>query len=163
ALLAALDHHRRTGEGQYIDQSQAEASLHFLAPAILDYTANGRIQGRVGNVDGEDAPHGVYPAAGEDRWIAVVCKTDAQWHALCAVIDRRDLASAPRLATAKGRREHAPEIDAALSAWTSAMGAGAAEAHLQSRGVPAHQVQNSAQAARDPQMAHRRHFVEVNH
>ena len=163
AILAALDHHRRTGQGQYIDQSQTEASLHFLAPAILDYTANGRIQGRVGNSDREYAPHGVYPAAGEDRWIAIVCETDAQWRGLCTVINRRDLASDPRLATAKGRRDNTAEIDAAISIWTTAMGAGAAEAHLQSRGVPAYQVQTSAQAARDPQLAHRAHFVEVNH
>jgi crotonobetainyl-CoA:carnitine CoA-transferase CaiB-like acyl-CoA transferase len=163
AILAALDHHRRTGEGQYIDQSQAEASLHFLSPAILDYTVNRRIQGRVGNTDREYAPHGVYPVVGEDRWVAIVCETDAQWRSLCAVIGRKDLASHPRLATAKGRRENAAEIDAAISDWTSGMGPGAAEAHLQARGVPAHQVQNSAQVARDPQMAHRGHFVEVNH
>ncbi len=163
AILAALDHHRRTGEGQYIDQSQAESALHFLAPAILDYTANGRVQGRVGNTDREYAPHAVYPGAGDDRWIAIVCKTDAQWQALCSVIKRADLAGDSRFATAAGRREHAGEIDRAISEWTRGMGAGAAEAFLQSRGIPAHQVQNSAQAARDPQLAHRRHFVEVNH
>jgi crotonobetainyl-CoA:carnitine CoA-transferase CaiB-like acyl-CoA transferase len=163
AILAALDHRRRTGEGQYIDQSQAESSLHFLGPAILDYTANGRVQGRVGNADRECAPHGVYPAAGEDRWIAIACRTDAQWQAVCSVIGRIDLAADPRLATAAGRREHSEEIDRAVSEWTRGMGAGAAEAHLQHRGIPAHQVQNSAQIARDPQMAHRGHFVEVNH
>jgi benzylsuccinate CoA-transferase BbsF subunit len=163
AILAALDHHRRTGEGQYIDQSQAESALHFLAPAILDYTVNGRVQGRTGNMDREYAPHGVYPTAGEDRWIAIVCGTDKQWLALCSVMERKDLASDPRLATAKGRREAGGEIDAAISAWTRGMGAGAAEAYLQSRGVPAHQVQNSTHASRDPQMAYRGHFVEVSH
>ena len=71
ALLAALDHRRRTGEGQHIDLSQAEASLHFLGPALLDYTVNGRVQGRVGNRDRDLAPHGVYPAAGDDRWVAI--------------------------------------------------------------------------------------------
>ena len=163
AILAALDHHRRTGEGQYIDQSQAESSLHFLSPAILDYTANGRIQSRVGNIDREFAPHGVYPVAGDDRWIAIVCETEAQWHALCAVIGRKDLASHPRLSSPAGRREHAGEIDTAISDWTKNMGPGAAEAHLQSKGVPAHQVQNSAHVMRDPQMNHRGHFVEVPH
>src|SRR5579885_660015 len=163
AILAALDHHRRTGEGQYIDQSQAESSLHFLSPAILDYTVNGRIQSRAGNSDREFAPHGVYPAAGEDRWIAIVCQSDSQWRSLCSAIKRADLANDSRLATAAGRREHSAEIDEAISAWTREMGAGAAEAFLQSRAIAAHQVQNSAQIARDPQMAHRGHFVEVNH
>jgi len=163
AIIAALDHHRRTGEGQYIDQSQAESSLHFLAPAILDYTVNGRVQSRAGNTDREFAPHEVYPAAGDDKWIAIVCKTDAQWQALCSAIRRIDLARDARLATAAGRRDHAQEIDAAISAWTRGMETRAAEPLLQSRGIPAHEVQNSAEASRDPQMAHRNHFVEVNH
>ena len=51
SILAALDHRRRTGQGQYIDQSQAEATLHFLTPALLDYTVNGRVQGATGNRD----------------------------------------------------------------------------------------------------------------
>ena len=163
SVLAALEYRRRTGKGQYIDQSQAESAVHFLTPAILDYTANGRVQGRVGNLDREYAPHGVYPTVSEDGWIAIVCETDAQWRALCAVINRKDLADHPKLATARGRRENAAEIDAAISEWTRNMGERAAEAFLQSRGVPAHQVQNSAHAARDPQMVHRGHFVEVNH
>ena len=47
AVLAALDHRRRTGEGQYIDFSQGEASAQFLATALLDYTANGQRVGAV--------------------------------------------------------------------------------------------------------------------
>ncbi len=62
-LLAALDHRRRTGEGQYIDYSQAESAIHFLAPAMLDYTVNGRVQTRAGNTSAEHAPHGVYGCA----------------------------------------------------------------------------------------------------
>ena len=57
-LLAALEYRRRTGQGQYIDGAQSEASLHFLAPALLDYTANGRVMQRQGNRDPHMAPHG---------------------------------------------------------------------------------------------------------
>ena len=63
-LLAALDHRRRTGEGQYLDVAQAEAAIHYLSPAILDWTVNGRVEERQGNEDPSLAPHGVYPAAG---------------------------------------------------------------------------------------------------
>ena len=83
SILAALDNRRRTGQGQYLDQSQAESTLHFLGPALLDYTVNGRVQGATGNRDPHLAPHGVYPAAGTDRWVAIVVQTEEQWQS-CA-------------------------------------------------------------------------------
>ena len=83
---------RRTGKGQYIDQSQAEASLHFLTPALLDYSANGRVDFRAGNSDPDFAPHGVYPSKGEDRWVAIVCKTEDDFSALCDLMKRPELA-----------------------------------------------------------------------
>ena len=63
AVLAALDHRDRTGEGQYLDFAQAEACVHFLSPALLDHAVNGHEWTRNGNADPEMAPHGVYPAA----------------------------------------------------------------------------------------------------
>ena len=93
ALLAALDHRRRTGEGQHLDFSQLEASLHLLGPELLDYAVNGRVADARGNDDPCMVPHGVYPAAGDDAWIAIACETDAHWEALCEVIDRPELAT----------------------------------------------------------------------
>src|SRR5439155_6970639 len=86
ALLAALDHRRRTGEGQYIDFSQAEAAVHFLTPALMEFAVEGTGGGRQGNDDARMAPHGVYAAAGEDRWVAVACQTDDQWQSLSGLI-----------------------------------------------------------------------------
>lgn len=103
ALLAALEHRDRTGEGQYIDFSQAEACIHFLAPAMLDYSINGREFERLGDRDPQFAPHAVYPAAGEDRWVAVACETDEQWRALASAIGRSDLGEDAALATAATR------------------------------------------------------------
>lgn len=60
-ILAALDHRDRTGEGLYIDQAQAESSLHFMSTALLDYTINGRVPQLVGNADPDMAPHGLLP------------------------------------------------------------------------------------------------------
>src|SRR5213080_2162563 len=71
ALLAAVDHQRRTGEGQHLDVSQLEAALHFLAPALLDHELTGRVATRAGNRSDHAAPHGAYPCAGDDRWIAL--------------------------------------------------------------------------------------------
>ena len=163
AILAALDHRRRTGQGQYIDQSQAESAMHFLAPAILDYTANGRVEGRVGNFDAAFAPHGVYPAAGDDNWVAIVCRNDGDWRRLCAAMKNEDLARDSRYVSAAGRLEHREAIDSSIAGWSRKLDCSAIESLLQAHGVAAHRVQNSADAYADPQLAHRGHFVALEH
>ena len=80
ALLAALDYRRLTGQGQLIDFSQVEAAIHFLAPGLSQtIRPTAALRAPVGNRDPNFAPHGVYPCAGADRWIAIVCENDAQW------------------------------------------------------------------------------------
>ncbi len=163
AILTALEYKRRTGQGQHIDLSQAEASLHFMAPALLDYTANGTVQSRAGNDDRNYAPHGVYPAAGNDAWIAIATQTEAQWQALCRVIERPEWAGDERFATVEGRRAHGDDIDAAISAWTSRHDAFGAESRLQQDKVPASAVRTMHQLYQDPQLLHREHFVDLEH
>jgi len=158
-LLAALDHRRRTGAGQHLDVSQAEAALHFLAPALLDTEVNGSHWGRRGNDDAAMAPHGVYRARGEDRWVAVACEDDGQWRQLAHVVGRDDLAgwtTAERL----GRRRLLDEV---VEAWTAERDAVAVQEELQALGVPAHAVQHSPECAVDPQLRHLGHFVTVEH
>jgi benzylsuccinate CoA-transferase BbsF subunit len=163
AILAALDHRDRTGEGQYIDQSQAEAALHFLTPALLDYTVNGRVATATGNRDAQMAPHGVYPAASDDRFVAIAVANDEQWRALCEVIGRSDLGNDARFEAASGRLANQDEIDAILSAWTRERTAEVTQEELQQRSIPAHVVQDSKDLYADPQLRHRGHFVEVPH
>lgn len=163
ALLAALDHRDRTGEGQYIDFSQAEAAIHFLGPAILDYTVNGHEAGLIGNVDPQMAPHGIYRAAGDDRWVAISAADEAQWRALCAAIGQPELAEDARFADLDVRLGHLEAIDAVITEWTSTRDAQAIEAELQAVGVPAHSVDGSARLLNDPQLAHRGHFVTLEH
>ena len=163
SILAALDHRSRTGQGQYIDFSQAEASLHFLTPALLDYTVNDRVQGRVGNRDPHMAPHGTYPAAGDDRWIAVAVANDEQWRSLCDVLGRPELTLDERFATGEARLANQDELDTIISQWTQQRDGREAQEALQGRDVPAHMLPNSAEAMLDPQLLHRGHFVEVPH
>ena len=162
-ILAALDHRRRTGEGQFIDLAQAEASLHFLAPAILDYTVNGRIRSAHGNADDEAAPHGVYPAAGDDRWIAIAVHDDAQFAGLASVLGDDGLTRDPRFASGAARRANVAALDAAITAWTAVRDAHAAEAALQAAGVPAAVVAGSAELCADPQLIHREHVRRLAH
>ena len=66
-ILLALRARESTGQGQYVDLSQAECSIHMIGRAVLEYTVNGRVQTRMGNALREYAPSGVYPCAGTDR------------------------------------------------------------------------------------------------
>jgi benzylsuccinate CoA-transferase BbsF subunit len=163
ALMAALIHRRRTGEGQYIDQAQAESALHFLTAPILDSVGSGTRYEPVENFDPNYAPHGVYPAAGDDRWIAIACRGDDQWRALCSAIGRPELAADARFADAAARRNCREAIDAEIASWTRARDAIDAERALQAAGIAAHAVQNSTDMSEDPQLRHRKHFLRVPH
>ncbi len=163
ALLAALDHRRRTGEGQYIDHSQIESAVHFLSPWLLDCQLTGRVATRTGNRDADMAPHGVYPSLGEDDWVAVAVRDDADWTRLCSAVARPDLARDERYATLAGRLASQDALDAAISAWTETRTPAEAERTLQAAGVPAHAVVRSKSAFEDPQLAHRGHFLNVPH
>ncbi len=158
-VMAALEHRRGTGTGQYVDLSQGEAALHLLAPALLDCDVNGRIWERAGNGDSVFAPHGVYRCAGPDNWIAVACASDEMWVTLAGLLGRPDLAGLSG-AERHGRRE---ELDELIEAWTSGQDGAELMACLQGAGVAAHVVQNSPEAAADPQLVHRGHFVSVSH
>ncbi|HTO06488.1 MAG TPA: CoA transferase [Myxococcota bacterium] len=163
AILAALEHRERTGQGQWIDQSQAEAAFHFLAPALLDASLNGRTPVPMGNDDAELYPHGVFPAAGADRWLALAVRDARDWSALCAALGRADWGADPGLAEVTARRARRSEIDAALAAWSAERDAHAAERELQARGVPAHAVLDMAELYADAQLRHRGHYLAIPH
>lgn len=162
-LLAALDHRRRTGEGQYIDQAQMESALHFLAPEVLDVQVSGHNARRNGNVDPAAFPHDAYRCSGEDQWCAIAVETDRHWLNLCAALGNPDWATDPALATVPGRRAQADEVDRRLTEFTSQHDPLELMALLQEAGVPAGMVQRSSDHLRDPQLAHRRFFRPMQH
>jgi benzylsuccinate CoA-transferase BbsF subunit len=150
--VAALHHRAVTGAGQYVDLSMAEALSASIPEAILDYQMNGTVPAPQGNHDVWDAPHGVYHCQGADRWIAIAVTNDAEWQALCRVLDRADLAADPRLVTAAGRRQHQDELDAAITAWTCCHQDYEAMRRLQAVGVPAGPSLDIARVYYDPQL-----------
>jgi len=159
-LMAALEHKRRTGEGQHIDISQAEAAIHLLAPAILDYELNGNTWRRMGNRDIELCPHGVFPAAGEDRWVAIACNNNDSWRALCDLCNLHDLAG---LVDAPARQAREDAIEMRIADWTRQRDADEIVGALIARGVAAHVVQNAPECMQDPQLAHRNHYIRAPH
>ncbi|WP_210495648.1 CaiB/BaiF CoA transferase family protein [Microvirga antarctica] len=164
ALLAALRHRRRTGEGQHIDIAQTEPTIALLAPSVLEYTVNGRVVNRTGNDHPSFAPHGVYPCAGTDRWLAIVVTTDRQWQALVEVLDAPAWTADERWNTASSRHANRRELDISLGEATRQWSGEELMNRLQVAGVAAGLVQDAADLIdRDPQLAHRGHWVRLDH
>ncbi len=163
ALLAAVEHRARTGQGQHIDFSQAEASLHFLGPALLDYSVNGRVATRMGNASPDFAPHGVFPCAGEDRWVAIVVTSDEQWQRLSLLAGHPRWATDARFADNAARLANREAVEEALSMWTRTLDAGAIETALQAASISCHRCATGAEVRADPQLQSRGTFPVVHH
>jgi len=167
ALIAALDHRERTGEGQHIDFGQMEAAIYATETMMLDYTVNGREQRRDGNRHPQGAPHGAFRCAprgdDDDRWIAVACFDDGEWAALCGVLGVEGLCADPRFATPEGRKRHEDALEAAVGARTRGWQAEELMARLQAAGVPAGVAQTCEDLRADAQLAHRGHYWLLDH
>ena len=156
ALLAALDHRQRTGEGQNIDFGQMEAAIHATETMVLDYTVNGREQQALGAGHPDHAPYATYQCAprgdDDDRWIAITVTNDTELRALA------DVASQPSWTTMS-----ADALDDEIAAWTRSQQAEDLMHRLQSAGVPAGVVQTPEDLRNDPQLAHRGHYWMLDH
>ena len=163
SLMAALEHRRKTGQGQRVDLSQAEAAIHLLAPGIFDLGFSGRVWHRAGNRDLQYAPHGVFPVRPKgnnaEGWIAIAVTSDDQWRSLCAVLD---LDQDPGMSR-EDRLAAEDLLETAITKATQDRDAETLEAELIAAAIPAHLVLNSQDAQADPQFQHRNHFIEVPH
>ena len=151
ALLVALRHQARTGEGQFVDLSQVEALFPMAAHGILAYTATGAAPARRGNASDVYAPHGVYPCAGHEAWIVIQIADETQW----AALDRASGGRLARFGDAADRRRRAAELDDAMAAWTQDEDAALLMMRLQSAGVPAARAHSSATLLDDPHLQKR--------
>jgi crotonobetainyl-CoA:carnitine CoA-transferase CaiB-like acyl-CoA transferase len=170
AILTALRHRNRTGEGQHVDVSQIEPGVPLAGPAPLDRQLNGRRWRRPdwppGNRSAEPpmAPHGAYRTLGDDRWIAIACRDDDDWARLRTAMGDPAWAADGQYATVEGRRAAEDALDRALEAWTRAEDAEALGERLAAAGVPAGVVQNARdRLERDPQLRARAYFVPLPH
>ncbi|MEE9285506.1 MAG: CoA transferase, partial [Dehalococcoidia bacterium] len=167
-VVSALDYRERTGEGQYIDISQYEATVQFLGPAILDYTVNGRVWNRAGNqlIDSElpyAAPHGAYPTRGDERWCAIAVFDDEQWRRLVDLMGDPDWARDARFSTHDARRRHTEELDQRMGQWTAGFEARQLMEMLQERGITAGVVHDQQGLYEDVQLNARQHFRRLEH
>ena len=165
AVLLALIHRARTGEGQWIDLSQLEALSSIMGPLYLELSANGR-EGNVSRTGnrlphGGGAPHGAYRCKGEDRWVAITVFTNDQWEAFRRAAGDPVWAREDRFATIEGREQHADDLDRLVETWTAGLSPREVMDRLQAVGVPAGVVQSGSDLASDPQLLERGFFRGV--
>jgi crotonobetainyl-CoA:carnitine CoA-transferase CaiB-like acyl-CoA transferase len=163
AVLLALRQQRRTGIGQHLYIPHREPITRMLGEMVLDYTVNGRTPRRMGNRHRAWAPHGCYPCRGEDRWIAIVARTDAEWAALCRVFEDAEWSRDRRFASSFGRWKHAPELDGCIGQSTRHWEAYSLAARLCEVGVPAGVVQTNGDMLSDAHLRARQAFWEIGH
>ncbi|HVA03156.1 MAG TPA: CoA transferase [Acidimicrobiales bacterium] len=162
ALAAGLMYRRRTGRGVHLDVAQVEAAVYSLSPWVLDFDVNGHVGSRQGNRSERAVPHGAFPCAGEDRWVAIAAWDDDDWARLATVIGLDD-ATASRFATFDARRASIDEVEALVAKWTASRSADEVAQTLQRARIEAVPVADLGDASADTQLHHRHHFVTLEH
>lgn len=167
ALLAALDQRRRTGQGGWLDVSQAEAGIQFQAPWVARCAATGEIAVPLGNRDPQMAPHGVFECrpqgANAEGWVAIAVRSDREWQRLAELIGGAALANDARFAGLAQRQANEDALEALVGEWTRGRTPAEVEQALQAIGVPAHNVASPEDMLEDPQLEARGYFLRLPH
>jgi len=157
AVLAALHYRRRTKKGQYIDLSEHESAIPVAGYGIMEYALTGRMPERIGNRSEWYAPQGVYRCRGEDNWIAITVRNDAEWEAFCYAAGHPEWENG-RFGDVLGRFKYHDEIDELISSWTLEQDHIEAMHLLQNAGVIAAAVLNPKQVLLNPHLRERGAF-----
>lgn len=163
AVLEALYHRSRTGEGQFIEVSMTEAMTGMIPEAVMKYSLTRKEYERSGNRDGRKAPHNVFRCLGEEQWVAISVETDEQFRSLSQAAGNPDWAEDPRFATCAARLANQDDLEAAVQEWTADLEANEVVSKLQSASVPAAPVQDSAEVLADTHLAERGFIAHPEH
>jgi benzylsuccinate CoA-transferase BbsF subunit len=162
-VLAALNHRQQTGQGQHIDLSSREAMTCLVGDSLLDYTMNGRVQSRSGNLDDIMAPHNCYRCRGVDSWVSIAVGNQEEWLALCKAMDKPELAQDKRFTDIISRWENQEELDRLVEQWTSKYSNYDVMNLLQSVGVAAVPSFDAENLFTDPHLAEQDFTQVVEH
>ena len=162
AIMTALNHRRRTGQGQFIDLALIEGPICQIGECIAAHSRTGIQPPRVGNTHHEHAPYGVYPTRGEDEWIAICVTSDEQWRELCRLMGRPELAHSAEFADGSTRRRNANTLDDIVAQWTREQDGAELAAALQATGIAAGRAAKNYQLLADPHLDARNFFVEID-
>ena len=161
-LMIALHHRARTGRGQEIDLSQQETSISLIPEHIMTYTMSGQAPQRRGNRSDSMAPHNNYRCKGDDSWVAIAVRSEAEWTRFCAAMGKPELASDPRFHNLPARQPNADELDNIISDWTRDKDAHHIADLLQSQSIPSAPVLKAADLLRNPQLKARAFFQTLD-
>lgn len=163
AIMAALRHLRKTGEGQYIELSQTETALNAIPIAIMEYANNGVDQTRNGNHHANAAPHGVYETNDKLKWIAIAIMSDDEWSTFRQIIGKPDWAENKEYNTVQGRLANKEYIDQEIEKYTIKQDREMLFQKLRRGGVRAGIVYNNHEAVIDPQLNTRNQWTYIDH
>jgi benzylsuccinate CoA-transferase BbsF subunit len=163
SLLGALEYRHKTGEGQYIDLSQTDATTSLLSDTILNYTQRGITPEAVGNCSNLSVPHGVYRCQGRDKWCAISVSTDSEWEGLKRALGSPSWSNEDRFSSFAQRLINVESLDSLVQGWTQVHSDQEVMESLQKQGVPAGKVQNAGDLICDPQLNARGFFVDLHH
>jgi benzylsuccinate CoA-transferase BbsF subunit len=163
ALLAALIHRQKTGEGRYIDLSSSECVSALVGAELMQYTMNKTSPLRNGNQDSVMAPHNCYRCKGDDKWISIAVATDKEWKALCRVMGDPAWTTEEAFADVYRRWNNRAELDAHISEWVKNHTHYELMTLLQKAGVAAMPSFNAEEILSDPHVKARCLINQVHH
>lgn len=171
AVLAALRHKQKTGQGQFVDLSQWEATLQMVGDAIVGYQLSGKEPEAMGNRHPQMSPHGLFRCADAecepgrllDTWVTIVAADDSQWRKLCLAMDMNALASDRRFDTLQARKANESELESIVGTWTRHRSAEEVTVALQAAGIAAFPSRNHKEVFEDPNLRARGFFVDMTH
>ncbi len=163
ATMLALMERDRGGGGNLVEAAMVESVLNAAAEQVVEYSSSGTLLCRDGNRGPQAAPQGVYPCAGEDRWVAIAIAGDDEWRSLRSLLGDPQWARRGELGHSAGRRGAHDDIDRELSRWTSQRSAEETAQLLLDAGIPSSVVIPPRDIAANPQLRHRGLFEVEDH
>ena len=163
AVLACLFHRAQTGQGMWIDLAMYQVGVSYMGEGLLDFAFNGRRTRRLGNRHEYWSPHGCYPCRGDDEWVVIAARNDAEWKGVCRSLGRPELAADARFAEPATRHGYQDELDRIIGAWTSTLSQYEVMELLQAQGVPAGPALDGRGIWKNPHLRKRGYFERVEH
>ncbi|MCB2180476.1 MAG: CoA transferase [Desulfobulbaceae bacterium] len=160
AVMTALLHRQKTGQGQYIDLSQLEAASHaMIGEHLLGYAARKNQESPRGNRHVHFAPQGCYPCKGKDKWIVITIRSEEEWQRFCSILGDETLIEDSRFINLAARHQNHDDLDGIIASYTQKYDNGPLMSLLQKEKIPAAAVLDMQEVSVDPHLQERHYFI----